>query len=110
MKLRILMVAVACLFSLSAFALPDYPWYSEYFDEEGNSVGYRTMNCLGQFNTVGTVTENFTTEFGEPCHTEVELYTCTDFDLVAFTGTYFPMCFSPGYAFWCENNSEDCPY
>jgi len=109
MKLRILMVAVACLFSLSAFALPDYPFWTTYYDEEGCEVGYRTLNCAGQWSNSGTMTNIFMTEYGEPCHTEVELYTCEDFYLESFPGEGFPACYSEGYVFFhCMEHPLDC--
>ena len=107
MKLRIVMVAVACLFSLSVFALPDYPHWTTYYDEEGCEVGYRNLDCGGHWYTSGTVTDNFCTEYGDPCHTEVEWYTCQDLNLVALSEYGFPRCVSEGFALWCEFNPQE---
>lgn len=105
MKLRILMLAAVCLFSLSVFALPDYPTWTIYYDAAGNEVGYRSLNCAGQWSSSGTTdTEYYSVEYGEPCHNEVELITCEDVGLVTFNGGTLPRCVSEGFNYWCVNN------
>ena len=105
MKLRILMFAAVCLFSLSVFALPDYPISTIYYDDAGNEVGYRSLDCAGHWNSGGTTTtEYYSVEYGEPCHNEVELITCEDVGLVTFNGGNLDRCVSSGFNYWCVNH------
>ena len=109
MKLRILIVAVACLFSLSAFALPDYPVYTTYYDEEGCEVGYRSLNCAGQWSSSGTTTDNYVVEYGEQCHNEVELITCQDVGLTTIENWPSNFCVTEGFRLWfCSNYPGAC--
>jgi hypothetical protein len=113
MKLRMFMFAAVCLFSLSVFALPDYPMWTIYYDETGNEVGYRSLNCAGRWSSSGTTnTENYSVEYGEPCHNEVELITCPDVGLVTYNGGTLDRCVSEGFNLWCTFNpsSPSCSW
>jgi hypothetical protein len=109
MKRKMLIIGVFCLIAVSVFALPDYPMWTVYYDEDGNVVGERSVNCAGQWYTTGTMTDNSTVEYGERCDNEVQLYTCQDFNLTTLPGESFPSCVSEGYrVWWCTRNQPQC--
>ena len=95
----LLIVAVILLAAVPVFALPDYPTWTTYYDEDGEEVGGFAMFCNGGHNSWGTTTDNFVQEIGERCNNFVEPIGCGDMGLSTIGSCpVSSWCVSDGYA------------
>jgi hypothetical protein len=85
MKLKriFLLAALLFVFPTVASAMPDFSWYVEYFDANGQQIGWRLWGCTGTYGSGPLDTDYTTVEIGVSCYTgdPVEV-TCADLDML----------------------------
>jgi len=92
-------VALFILMSSSAlYAQPRYESYGEFYDDNGNSVGYFFLNCNGGHGFGGTQTANFVMVYSVECEPQ-PTFSCDSVGLVSIGDCQGSgWCVSEGYA------------
>jgi len=89
------------LSSSAVYAQLRYETYTEFYDEQGEVVGYRFFNCNGGHGSGGTQTDNYVVTYVQACEPEAT-FSCADNGM-----TYVDDCESFG---WCVSQSYAYSY
>lgn len=90
----VLLLAVAG----SSQAQQRYEFYTTYYDENGDQIGYHWSNCVSQ-GWGGSGSSNYVAEFGAPCFLEAPPFSCSGEGLTTIGSCESSQwCVSSGYA------------